>query len=111
MSSVHDGDYPFRILGLARRAGAVITGLEAIRSRGRREPIYLLLAADDTGPTTWKRLETFANRQDVPLYRFGNREEWQVKLGCSGAVLALTGRSFADTLIKWMEQEARKEIK
>jgi ribosomal protein L7Ae-like RNA K-turn-binding protein len=84
------------LLGLAARAGAVVTGTDMVR-RGIRdgEVVHVILAAD-ASPTQQQKLVPLLEVRGVPFRALLDRERLGAALG-KGAVSAvgLTNRGFA----------------
>lgn len=82
------------LLGLARRAGQVTAGHEAVEGRLRGGAGGLLVVARDAG-TTGPALEAAARRRGVPAVRFGSRSELGQALGRGvTAALLVEGPAF-----------------
>lgn len=89
------------LLGLARRAGAVVSGTErARRALGAGEVMALVLAGDASAPRLekWKRL---AEHRRVPVRWVSRRDVLGRALGAGPlSVVGVTTRSFATQLLR-----------
>jgi len=84
------------ILGLAMRAGKVVSGedmvLRAIRSRKAK----FILLSQDAGKNTKKRITNKCEFYQVPVYQYGTREELGKAIGKpERVVIAITDAGFA----------------
>ena len=85
-----------RLLGLARRAGAVVSGTEAVRGAVRQgEARLILMAADASDGQLDKVRRTMMNRP-IPRATLGDRAILGTAVGRAPvSVVAVTGASFA----------------
>ena len=87
------------LLGLARRAGAVVKGTEATRQALRRGEARLVLFAEDGSDTQRGKILPLATARGIPLATLGSREELGAALGSGSlAVVAVTRAGFAKQL-------------
>lgn len=91
------------LLGLARRAGAVVAGAEAVEEALRRRRVRLLLLAGDAGNDA-VRLARAAERQGVLLVELGSlagKDELGRLTGMGSRVLvAVTEQGFAERILR-----------
>lgn len=84
------------LLGLAQRAGKVISGegmvVEAIRSQ--KTP-YLVLIASDAGANTKKKVQDKSHYYHVPCALFATSLQLSQALGKKRIVIAITDAGFA----------------
>ncbi|MGI6077047.1 MAG: L7Ae/L30e/S12e/Gadd45 family ribosomal protein [Fastidiosipilaceae bacterium] len=86
----------YGLLGLSRRAGKLILGMDAVLDAIRRRQVTLLILATDAAPGSKRRAETTASKYGVPWCQFGTRQrfgELFSRRAC--AILALTDAGFA----------------
>lgn len=89
------------LVGLARRAGAVVSGVEGSREAVRTGSALLVILAADAAPGQLKKVRGLLAHREVPV-------RWvpsQVGLGRSvgrsiASVVAITSHSFADQLMR-----------
>ncbi len=94
------------ILGLARRAGAVIMGSEAVRQSVRGGHADLVLVAEDAAAGQAAKVERLLAHSDVPWRKFGTRVELGAALGGPPySAVALTRAGFADRLLEELDAE------
>ena len=71
----------FRILGLARRAGALALGSDAVRRALRDGEVRLVILAEDAAAGQVGKIERLAGHGDVPRRTFGTRAELGAAVG------------------------------
>lgn len=92
-------------LGLARRAGKLLLGVESVESF--RKPIALLIYASDASPRVRRAL---AGRTDPSVCPNLTKEQLGAAVGCkNAAVLAVTDAGFAGILRKKLELQEENE--
>jgi ribosomal protein L7Ae-like RNA K-turn-binding protein len=87
------------LLGIARRAGAVVKGVDATRRGLRKGEVRLVVVAGDASKTQLLKVVPLAKAGGIPVVRAGE----QVKLGAAlgeGALstVGVTGPSFVKQL-------------
>ncbi|NLM74883.1 MAG: 50S ribosomal protein L7ae [Clostridiaceae bacterium] len=89
----------YSFIGLARKAGAVILG-EALSVKAVRQgKAHLAIIALDASENTTKKIETALFNTNIPMARFGSREELGQILGKPFiSVLTVTDKGFAKRL-------------
>ena len=85
-----------RLLGLARRAGAVVSGTEAVRGAIRRGEARLSLMAEDASDPQLKKIRRTLKSRPIPWGSLGDRAILGAAVG-QGPVsaVAVTGASLA----------------
>lgn len=97
----------FRILGLARRAGAVALGTDAAREAVRRGEAALVLFATDAAPGQVGKIERLLSHGSVPWRRAGTRAELGAALGAPPVTaVGVTRTGFATRLLEELDAEA-----
>jgi ribosomal protein L7Ae-like RNA K-turn-binding protein len=91
-------------IGLAMRAGKLITGEELVVKAVTKKRIELVILAMDASPNTKKKLEDKCRTYGIPLRMYANRD----RLGhCIGkeqrVVIGVTDGGFARELIRHIE--------
>lgn len=90
-----------RLLGLARRAGAVATGTDAARRAIRTGEARLVLTADDASRVQLDKIEKTLRNQAIPRVTLGDRATLGTAVGRGPTTaVAVTGASFAAELTK-----------
>ena len=83
------------MLGLANRAGQLVTGDEMVEKAIKRSKVNLVICASDVSPATRERYQGFAERYHVPINFTFNREQISQAIGKSRAIIALTSAGMA----------------
>ncbi|MDD2533386.1 MAG: L7Ae/L30e/S12e/Gadd45 family ribosomal protein [Eubacteriales bacterium] len=92
-------DSIWRLIGLARRAGKMVFGSEAVERSARSGKIQLLILSGDAGPNTTGRLEQVSRVTQIPILVVSDRDSLGRWTGKSQRVVAgLTDQGFADRL-------------
>ena len=100
----------FRILGLARRAGAVAPGTEATRRSIRHGEARLVLMAGDASAAQLSKIRRTMHARSVPHAVLGERATLGAAVGKAPvAALAVTDDSLADRLLESLEGGAAGE--
>ncbi|MBX6394904.1 MAG: ribosomal L7Ae/L30e/S12e/Gadd45 family protein [Alicyclobacillaceae bacterium] len=93
------------LLGLAKRAGCLCIGEQAVLEKIRKGNAHLVVMAEDAGPNTTKRMADKCRSYGVPLVRFQDRFTLGHAVGREGiVVLAVTDRRFAEGLLAKLRQ-------
>ncbi len=93
-----------RILGLARRAGAVAPGTEAVRRAIREGEARLILMAGDASSVQLDKIRTTLHDRAIPQAVLGDRDALGSAVGLAPlSAIAVTGASFADRLLQALE--------
>ena len=93
-----------RLLGLARRAGAVASGTEAVRRAVRDGEALLILMAEDASSVQMKKIRTTQDDGSIPRVTLGDRATLGAALGVAElSVVAVTQASLANRLVEELE--------
>lgn len=96
------------ILGLARRAGAVVHGTEAARRVLRDGSARLLLIACDASEVQRQKLLRLLSHRDVPWVEAGTRQELGQAIGSAPVTaIAVVADSFAKQMCGQLGIEAQ----
>jgi len=88
-----------QILGLAHRAGAVIRGLDAVRTALRAGRVSLVVTADDASVVQLKKIEGLLKAREVPSVSLGSRAALGAALGSPPlTAVAVAGTAWAERL-------------
>lgn len=86
-------------LGLAMRAGKVVTGEEAVIHDIRSGRIHLVILSLDASRNTAKKITDKCQSYQVPILRFGSRQELGRAIGkAERVVLGIADAGFARML-------------
>ena len=93
-----------RLLGLARRAGAVALGTDSVRRAIRDGEALLILMAEDASSVQLKKLRTTRDDGSIPRVTLGDRATLGAALGMAElSVVAVTQASLANRLVEELE--------
>ncbi len=95
------------LLGLARRAGAVVVGVDATRRSLGSGEVRLVVVADDASESQYKKVRNLIRSRGVPVRRVSARDVLGRALGRSPlSVVGVTAGSFAMQLQERLPREA-----
>ncbi len=93
-----------RLLGLARRAGAVAPGTDSVRRAIRDGEALLILMAEDASSVQLKKLRTTRDDGSIPRVTLGDRATLGAAVGMAAlSAVAVTQESFATRLVEELE--------
>ena len=93
-------------LGLARRAGKILSGYKTCAGSIGRGGIKLVIVASDTSQNTKDKFSSLCTRHNVPFLIYGSSEELSIMTGFSDrGVFGITDDNFAKAIIKEIEHE------
>ncbi len=89
------------VLGLARRAGSVVTGTGAVRDAVRVGSARFVLLAEDGAPGQVGKVANLLRHRSVPSMAWGTREELGRAVGAAPlSAIAITNDGFARRLLE-----------
>ena len=89
-----------QLLGLARRAGAVAPGTEAVRQAVRGGEARVVLLARDASPAQLGKIARTLKDRSIPAARVGNRETLGAAVGLAPlSAVAVTNASLAEQVV------------
>lgn len=95
------------LLGLARKAGKLAPGENQATSAMRRDEVFLLVLAEDAGPSLYRKYHLWAQDQNVPLVRKGTKAGLGQAIGMGPhAVVAITDEGFGERILQTMQQSS-----
>ena len=87
------------ILGLAQRAGKLVSGEDAVEAAIRRGKVHLLIIADDASKNTQKKFQNMAEYRQMDVAVWGEKEQLGMAIGkARRAIIGVTDRGFAKTI-------------
>ena len=93
------------LLGLAMKAGKVVSGEFAVEKYVKEGKEHLVLVAEDASKNTKKSAHDMCVFYEVPLYDIGTKEELGRAIGKEyRALIAVTDENFAKAMTKKLEQ-------
>jgi ribosomal protein L7Ae-like RNA K-turn-binding protein len=94
------------LLGMARRAGAVVKGTDATRRALRKGEAKALIVAEDGSDTQLEKVLPLAEAKGVPWTRAGRQEELGAAVGSGPlTVVGVTESGFAVGILERMQRE------
>ena len=100
----------FRLLGLARRAGAVAPGTDATRRSIRRGEARLVLVARDASSVQMDKVRKLMVKRPIPQAVLGDRATLGAAIGKGPtSAIAVTDESFAKLLLDYLEAASEVE--
>lgn len=100
----------FRLLGLARRAGAVAPGTDATRRSIRRGEARLILMARDASSVQMDKIIKLMVKRPIPQAVLGDRATLGAAIGKGPtSAIAVTDESFAKLLLDDLEAASEVE--
>ena len=91
----------YGMLGLAKRAGKVVSGADAVIDKVRVKGAFLVIISSDVSETTNKRLNDKCKYYNTPKIVYGLSETNGKAIGKSDvAAIAVTDKNFADTILR-----------
>jgi ribosomal protein L7Ae-like RNA K-turn-binding protein len=92
-------------LGLAAKAGRIVSGEFATEKGVKAGQVFLVLTAQDASENTKKKFKDMCTYYKVPLYNVGTKEELGGAIGKDyRASLGVTDENFALAMIKKLEK-------
>ncbi|MDW7657533.1 MAG: ribosomal L7Ae/L30e/S12e/Gadd45 family protein [Bacillota bacterium] len=97
----------YRMIGLARRAGRVIGGTDAVDKAIRQQQARLVIVASDAAGRTCRQIEQTASHDRIAVTVFGEKQQLGHWTGSvNRAVLAIVDTHFALRLHDMIKQAA-----
>ncbi|WP_240417582.1 YlxQ family RNA-binding protein [Paenibacillus periandrae] len=91
-------------LGMAMRAGKIVTGEESVIDSVRKGEAKLVIVAEDAAVNTCKKVSDKCTTFGVPVIQFGSRERLGASIGKESRVtIAVADAGFARMLKKSLE--------
>ena len=93
-------------LGLARRAGKLLSGYRTCAGSIGKGSIKLIILAEDTSQNTKDKFVSLCGRHKVPCEIYGTTDVLSEMTGLSGrGIYGITEVNFAEAMIKEIENE------
>ena len=97
----------YSLLGLAMKAGRIVSGEFATDKSIKEGTAMLVLVSGDASDNTKKKFSNSCEFYEVPRFFFGTKDELGHAIGKEmRSSLAITDEGFAKSLIKHLEQSA-----
>jgi ribosomal protein L7Ae-like RNA K-turn-binding protein len=96
----------YGLLGLARRAGGVVPGTEAVRQAVRDGRARLVLFAEDAAPAQLEKIERTLAGRPARRVSFGDRDRLGAAMGVRPvAAVAVTKASLAEQILAELDHQ------
>ena len=93
------------MLGFAMKSGNIITGDDTCEMFLKKRRIKLLIVAADASENTKDKFRFLTRQQEVQLVEISTKEELSQAIGkYNRAVIGITNRKFANSLIQLLDQ-------
>lgn len=103
-------DKGLSFLGLAKRAGKVITGTDMVCDKMGNKEVYFVFVASDASPATIEKMEKKTFFYHVPMNKSFTTYELNSSIGCENVkVIGITDPGFSEGFRKKVKVEG--EIK
>lgn len=86
------------LLGLAKRAGKVVTGEELVLKRVQSQQAKIVFLASDSGKNTLKKFTDKCHTYEIPLSTEFSRDELSVAIGQVRSVVCVVDNGFSKKL-------------
>lgn len=104
-------DKILRFIGMARRAGKIVFGFEAVKAAVMKDEIFLLIVSEDVSPNTLNKLIDAGGEysgkygKDLSFFSFGTKDELGAAIGKDAkAVIGISDKGFSDKLSEMLEE-------
>ena len=98
----------YNMLGLAKRAGFIVSGSDMVLAAIRRRRAHLVIVSQDAADNTKKCFRDKCAYYQVPYYEFGDK--WTLGKSIAKQMrvsLALTDAGFAQALVKKLDETTK----
>ena len=82
------------LLQLSIRSGNVVTGHDAVVRQIEKRRVSLLILAKDLSLNTKKNIEIYANKYNIDLISWGNKEQYQQIFGRITGIIGILDINF-----------------
>lgn len=101
----------YNYLGLAKRAGQVVSGEQAVLGAVQRNKVRLLLISTDASQNTQDKFSSLALNHSVPFHIYGEKDLFGQAIGSSPrAVVGILDRSFANVIQTQVQESVQEKI-
>ncbi len=99
-------DRVLSMLGLAAKAGKVVSGEFSVEKAVKSNKAYLVIVAEDASDNTKKMFTNMCTFYEVPIYFYGNKETLGNAIGKeTRASVGLIDTGFSDAIVKKIKIE------
>ncbi len=91
----------YGLLGIASKAGKVISGTDIILEKMTRKKVKLVIIAEDASEKTIKNMKYYCNKENVEVIVYGNISENSKAIGKNNrATIGIIDQNLADAIKK-----------
>lgn len=95
-----DSERTLQLLGLIRRSNQLVTGEFKVLKAIRSQSVMLVLLANDTGPTSAKKIRDKADFYNVTLISIFNKIDMSNAIGFNRTVVAVKSPGFSKKILE-----------
>lgn len=100
----------FNYLGLAKRAGKLVMGTDAVLKNLNKNHTYLIVLAIDASIATIDKVEKKAFYYKIPVIKKYSTEELAKALGCTNPkIIGLNDKGFTKAILVELEREGNEK--
>jgi len=101
----------YSYLGLARRAGQIVSGEQAVAGGLKRGQVFLVLISQDASSNTNRKFRALAQNHNVSCVVYGKKDLLGQAIGQSPrAVLGVLDRNFASVIRNSIKESVEEKI-
>lgn len=99
----------YSYLGLATRAGQVVSGEQAVVGAVRRGKVHLILISEDASANTYRKFHALARNNNVKVIVYGEKHLFGQAIGKSPrAVVGISDPNFANVIQESVRESVRE---
>lgn len=97
----------FQFLGIAKKAGKVITGYNKCEEAALKNKLYLIIISKEVSENTKSKFNSYSLKYNIPIIKECSKEEMSGILGMSEInLIGISDKKIAVQLMKlWQENE------
>ncbi len=100
----------YSFLGLAQRAGKLVSGEQAVESEVRKGRVIFMIIASNASKNTRTKFMSLAHNYNIKCQIYGNKEELGTAIGKSRrAVIGIVDRNFANMIRTHINESVHKK--
>ena len=89
------------MLGLAARAGKIVSGMDAVKEKVEKSKVKLVIISEDVSEKSKENIKYVCTNNGVMVIEFSTMEELGKVIGKRNrAIIGITDKSFSDGIIK-----------
>lgn len=100
INSLQNKQKALNLLGLAMRAGKVITGTETVIADLNKNKVKIVIIASDLHENTLEKVNRASQKNNIPVVNVFNTSELEHAIGKKRRVLGLIDNGFSKALVK-----------